>query len=283
MASSCSISLGLMYLGRDFILRKIIKSERILKRTTGTIEEKLSYRTAKYLQLENEQWQKTEQYKNIANKAKEILHTITNNLSALGLHIERIIDQIIDYKNSDDIYALSGITSRMNSFIGEMRSLINEESKINKRKSSLNESLLTIHDLFKYQSFVEKINISIKQSGDCLLDIHPARLNQLFVDLISNSIQSFEGMKIRKKIVLIETELFNDDILIKITDNGCGIPSDLIHKAGKESFTTKKNGTGTGLMTIFRIVNSELYGKINFESAKNGGTIVKILLPISSK
>ena len=65
---------------------------------------------------------------------------------------------------------------------------------------------------------------------------------------------------------------------IAIADDGCGIPRDQLDRIFDPFFTTKQNGSGLGLATVHRIVESHR-GSIRLESKLGVGTTVRIRLP----
>jgi signal transduction histidine kinase len=73
----------------------------------------------------------------------------------------------------------------------------------------------------------------------------------------------------------------DQSIYITFTDEGIGIPKSLLPKIGKPFFTTKKEGTGLGLMVSKDIIEHH-NGRLNIYSAEKIGTTIEIELPISS-
>ena len=67
--------------------------------------------------------------------------------------------------------------------------------------------------------------------------------------------------------------------LIKIKDNGIGIPDSMKEKVFLPNFTTKNSGTGLGLAMCQQIIESA-NGKLYFTSVQNIGTIFFVELPI---
>jgi signal transduction histidine kinase len=99
---------------------------------------------------------------------------------------------------------------------------------------------------------------------------------QVFINIIKNSIESFEDKK-KKKITITEREDTNN-IYITIEDNGMGIKKeDLIH-ISKPFFTTKKTGTGLGVSLSNEIILAH-GGTMKYESEYGIGTKVIIKLP----
>lgn len=106
----------------------------------------------------------------------------------------------------------------------------------------------------------------------------PGKLNQVFMNLITNSIHAIsENGKIT-----ISTSQENENIKIIIRDTGCGIPEDIKNKIFDPFFTTKDvgEGTGMGLGIVFNIIKDHA-GEISFESKEGAGTTFFITLPVN--
>ncbi|MFC1853637.1 response regulator, partial [candidate division CSSED10-310 bacterium] len=133
------------------------------------------------------------------------------------------------------------------------------------------ETTLTImYNQLKYGIEVIK-NYSELPQINCYVN----ELNQVWTNIIHNSIQAMGG----RGELTIETYQKNDDIAIKITDNGPGIPPEIQEKIFEPFFTTKKagEGTGMGLGLVTQIIEKH-QGQINVESVP-GKTSFEVLLP----
>ena len=99
------------------------------------------------------------------------------------------------------------------------------------------------------------------------------RLKQVFINLIKNGIESFDGKKGKLEI---NTKENNKEVIISIIDNGCGMDEEVFKNINKMFYTTKKNGTGIGLPLSNEIIKLH-NGRINFYSKKCEVTTVEII------
>jgi signal transduction histidine kinase len=82
-------------------------------------------------------------------------------------------------------------------------------------------------------------------------------------------------------IVSIITKNLNDIIEIKVSDNGSGIPQNIVDKIFQPFFTTKPTGQGTGLgLSLSYDIIKAHGGEIKVESKEKEGTAFKIILPL---
>ena len=107
-------------------------------------------------------------------------------------------------------------------------------------------------------------------------------LYQVFMNLLSNAIDALENLT-QEKLIAITIECRGQDtVMIKIADNGSGIPLEKQAQIFDTFFTTKPRGVGTGLgLAISREIIVEKHGgKITYQSEEGVGTEFAIALPI---
>lgn len=102
------------------------------------------------------------------------------------------------------------------------------------------------------------------------------RLKQVFINVIKNSIESIES---NDGVIEIETLMEKNKFNIKISDNGIGMSEEILKKLYEPFFTTKKNGTGLGIVLSKEILSAH-NATIDYESVLNKGTTVLISIPI---
>lgn len=146
----------------------------------------------------------------------------------------------------------------------------------------LDSTLLILNNRLK-----NKISV-IKNYGEIpQITGYTGLLYQVFMNLLSNAIDAIEEKSAQNSefspAINITTERQeNDWVLIKIIDNGSGIPPENQQKIFENFFTTKPRGVGTGLglAITHEIVVKKHQGKITFDSDSNQGTEFTIFLPI---
>lgn len=127
------------------------------------------------------------------------------------------------------------------------------------------------------------------------------QLNQVFINLIGNAIDALEmvnppecktgdetgrslGLSLIPRVptITIYTELQNDSLVIRIADNGQGIPAEIQDRLFEPFFTTKPvgKGTGLGLSISYHIIVEKHHGSFTYTSIVGEGTEFKIVLPL---
>lgn len=100
------------------------------------------------------------------------------------------------------------------------------------------------------------------------------QLKQVFINILKNAI---EAMPSGGTIQVVQ-EVRDDAVVIAISDEGEGIPEDMLPKLGEPFFTNKETGTGLGLMVSQRIIQAHK-GSLEIKSEYRNGTEVTITLP----
>ena len=128
----------------------------------------------------------------------------------------------------------------------------------------------------------------VKQYGHLpLVECFPSQLNQVFMNILSNAVDAFEAHSEHQrenKFFLIEIKTFSaepNSITVQISDNGPGIPADILSKLFDPFFTTKPvgKGTGLGLSISHQIIVEKHGGEIDCTSQVGQGTCFTIKIP----
>lgn len=105
---------------------------------------------------------------------------------------------------------------------------------------------------------------------------YEGKLNQVFMNLVSNAIQAIE----KEGDIWITTLAENGNVQIRIKDNGSGISKNHLSKIFEPFFTTKGVGQGTGLgLSISYGIVQQHDGQITAESVPGEGTTFTVVLP----
>ncbi len=106
---------------------------------------------------------------------------------------------------------------------------------------------------------------------------HPDELNQVWTNMIHNALQAMNNAGELR----VEAKHKDNNVVVKITDSGSGIPPEIMDKIFNAFFTTKPQGEGSGLgLDISRKIIDKHRGKIDVESVP-GQTTFTVTLPVS--
>ncbi|WP_303851178.1 ATP-binding protein [Seleniivibrio woodruffii] len=106
----------------------------------------------------------------------------------------------------------------------------------------------------------------------------PAEFKQVVINIINNAVDAIIEKNSNDGRISIKVEEAGDTLNIYITDNGCGINSDIAEKMFDPYFTTKTGGSGIGLYMSKVIVEQHMNGRLTAASMPVG-TVMTVSLP----
>ena len=161
-------------------------------------------------------------------------------------------------------------------------------------KGQASQLATTEYSTFSVYDLIKKVDILVKHEiKKALLTLETSiecdptlslrgdinNLIQVIINLISNSIQAYNGKPNEK--IFLNVNADDSNLFIKIKDNGSGMSEEIKNKLFKEMITTKgKNGTGLGLYMSYSTIKGKFNGNIEFTSELNVGTTFVITLPL---
>lgn len=212
--------------------------------------------------------------------ARQVAHEIKNPLTPMKLSIQYLQKAInnnsVNMKELtanvaktlvEQIDHLSKIAADFSQFanIGNPKNEVFDLHEMLYSLTSLYET--TENLLFKWVPVYQRIMVYADRT----------QLNRLFTNLLQNALEACHNRD--KCVVSVSEELKEDSIVIKVTDNGEGIPEHMHSKIFMPNFTTKSSGTGLGLAMSKTIVE-QAKGKIWFETKEGEGTTFFVELPV---
>jgi len=135
--------------------------------------------------------------------------------------------------------------------------------------------------LLKHRLNSYDVEVILKRERDLAeIDADPEQLKEVLVNLIVNACEAMEN---GGSIVILEQEAMHPSkermAVIRVSDNGPGVPESIRDKVLQPFFTTKEDGTGLGLSIAARII-AEHHGRMDIESNQGRGAAFIISLPL---
>lgn len=232
------------------------------------------------------EFRKNESLAQMTTMAASVAHEIKNPLASISIYLQLLNKKFEKegvLKKEDAQKSLSVISSeieRLNKIAVDFLFAV-KPMNVNLQLSSINDCAERVYELAKNET--DSMNISLNINlGRSLpkLNLDSNLIQQCILNLIRNAIQSFENAKNEKKIE-INTFQDGDYVKLSVTDNGCGMNSDVLSKIFEPYYTTKSNGTGLGLTTIFKIMK-EHGGEITAASEPEAGSVFTLVIPVPS-
>jgi signal transduction histidine kinase len=223
----------------------------------------------------HEELRRKEKLAVMGQMAAAIGHEIRNPLSSLKgftqLQQER-------YPNTNDFHPIMiEEIDRINSIVNDLMTL-GKPKNIKFSKAIIDEIIAYTLSITQQQAERQDVTVEVEMEDGPLppLDCDEKQLKQVFINLIKNAIESMpDGGKIKVNVKVLE----NQKMVISIKDEGNGIDEETSHNLCEPFYTTKKDGTGLGLMVTNQIIKDHK-GDFLIEKSQDRGTIVTVILPI---
>lgn len=272
----------------DRSLNRARESEKALAAERNLLELKVSERTNEILRLEKVRTVSIEHSARFGELARGLFHDLTTPLASIILYIENLTKKTGDLGEAKEMISKTMIAAeKMRSFMENIKENCGniEQAEI----VDIGKKVEMIKDLLAYKARMSNVKIILKQNAHIKIKTNAVRIRQLLLNIIDNALDACIDSKTldlnnhMEKLVTITVERLNDQAMITVEDNGCGIPEESIEYIFSKPFTTKKGGTGIGLFTAKSIVEQELGGTIKISSKNNIGTRCQITIPITNR
>jgi signal transduction histidine kinase len=213
-----------------------------------------------------------------------IAHEINNPL-AVSMGLTELIKKIIQKENFSKEKALEQLEkqktaqNRIRNIVQGLRTyarIDTIELEVFSLPEIINETLNLTEELFKK----DQIEIEYKrEQPECLIQGVRGELQQVLVNLLSNSKHALEGRESKKVSIQLE-DVSSDTVQMTVNDNGAGMPPEIVQKIFTPFFTTKSAGSGTGLgLAITQKIIKKIGGNIGVKSTLGAGTSFVITFP----
>ena len=211
----------------------------------------------------------------------DIAHELRTPMTNLKGYIEGWSDGIIKPDN-ETLKILDYQVNTLSKIIDDLSTLSLAESgmlSLNISEFELNNKISEIINNFKLRSQSQNINIINNITPDITINYDPQRFTQIVTNILNNSILATDD----GGIISFSTSTNNNNLLLKISDNGTGIPKDELPYIFDRFYRTDKSrnrqsgGSGLGLSIVKYLIESH-NGTIKINSELSKGTEVLIFI-----
>lgn len=180
----------------------------------------------------------------VAGVAHEINTPVASIKSNNGI-VAKLLDSIDDADLKEMLSDINEIdkeaVNRISNIVTSLKKFVRlDEAEL--QEADINKELDLTLELIRHET-KNRIEI-VRNYGEIpAIKCFPNMLNQVFTNILINACQAIEG----KGKIIITTEYRDKKLVVKIKDNGKGIPQNQLSKIFSAGFTTKGVGVGTGL------------------------------------
>ena len=240
-----------------------------------------------------------EQYEELENSHQRLL--LSDKLASVGLLTAGIAHEI-----NNPLFVITGYLDVIRSMLDEGKVSAGELGEIVEKLDTASQSIVGLVSGIKTYVRIEDaasapidLNSAIQESLDLVsflyrrdhitLEIdfahgHPVilgnigRLQQVLMNLLSNARDAMESRD--DKVITVRTQESGDEVVLEISDTGCGIPPDRLERVFARGYTTKPVGKGSGMgLNLVRQMIRDMKGEIGVESEPGRGTTFRVVFP----
>ncbi|MFA5275883.1 MAG: ATP-binding protein [Candidatus Omnitrophota bacterium] len=277
---------------------KILNGERV--RLKGLVRKQADELKVKNGQLSNGATLMRNKELELIEQREELLHVtrvgkLAEFVSSLAHEISQPLTAILSYaqaaqrmlsgrepKTQEILQYIVNDSQRATAVIQRLRSLLKKskpEMKALDINAVINETVVLIATDASVRNDVIKIEL---ESDLPLLRGDHVQLQQVILNLISNSFDALEGRKGKREILIRTSRKDTDTVIVEVKDSGCGIPEQNMPKLFTHFFTNKPDGLGMGL-SISRSIVKAHGGRLDVKNNPGRGATFYFTIPIDKK
>ena len=215
----------------------------------------------------------------LGEMAARLAHQIRTPLSSTVLYVDQLSKDIDQVKRDRICKALKSQLSQTESLITSMLGFVRGGSLLclepAKVKGVVEEALSSCDGILEASGALVVTN---RINPGLTILAAPTDLSSVIANMIQNSIQVCED---KPEIEVWAGAINQHMMLIRVSDNGPGIPNDVIDQVFDPFFTTRAAGTGLGLAVLASVVQRH-GGTVHATNRESGGAQFTILLPVDS-
>ena len=224
--------------------------------------------------------------------AASVAHEIGNPLNALHIHLQLMERELKKLKSPEQKNVRGVDTARLEQFLEVSKGEISRldyiitqflqairPAPLQLKMASLNNVVEKTLELLRPE--IENRGVTVKTKLARNLTATPidaTQMQQVLVNLVKNAAQAMTN----GGTLTLQTGENADAVWVSVADTGGGIPQEQINRIFEPFYTTKKKGSGLGLMIVQRIVRAH-DGKIELESHVGRGTTFRVWLPLHER
>ncbi len=201
-------------------------------------------------------------------------HELANPLNSIKLSLG-VLEAKLDPSMRACLERIHKEVARMEYLLKSLKNF-NRDEALEIRKLELSFFLADFVSLIKCDFPDKGINVALDAAFPASALCDPRALKQVLLNLVANSVDALAGVAGAE--ILFGLFKVGRTLMVRVADNGCGMAKEQMDNLFKPFNTTKKQGTGLGLVIVKKMI-TRMGGDVKVSSMRGRGTTVDILLP----
>ncbi len=262
-------------------IRHNITDKKKLEELNKTLEDKVSYEVEKSRQKDKQILQQSrlaqmgEMISMIAHQWRQPLAAISSSSTAINLKAT------LNKLDKETALELSGniidFSKHLSATIDDFREFFRSNKE--KRDTTYSDVIQSVLNIVEASISTKNIKIIKELHCDATFSTYPNEIKQVVLNLLKNAEDILLDNKIKDPCIKIVTYTEEEHYILEVSDNGGGIPEDIIDNIFDPYFSTKtkKDGTGLGLYMSKTIIEDHCGGILHVNNS-DVGAVFKIMI-----
>jgi PAS domain S-box-containing protein len=218
----------------------------------------------------------------MAEMAASIAHELNQPLTAVAMHAYACREWLRNQppnleKASMTAEKIVQESTRASTVVKRVRALFRKESEI-REAANINTLIQDLMQLLRGECIRCGVHLCVYPGSDLqVVEMDTIQVQQIILNLAINAIDAMSQNNDSRELTIRTENAGEGEILVKIEDNGPGIPREVADRMFEPFFSTKPKGIGMGLAICRSIVEAH-NGRIWAENSSQGGAIFQFTL-----
>ncbi len=216
----------------------------------------------------------------VGQLAAGVAHEVRNPLNAMRLTLGQLRDRTAPPEGSEERERFDHYTGLVTGELERLERMVSTFLDLSRKDDPVREAVdvgRQLRDcvaLFEPEARQRDVSLAMEGDADAVVSGDPARLPTVWNNLVANALIAVEA----GGRVAVRPRTTPEEIVVEVTDDGCGIAPDRLARVWEPFYTDRADGSGLGLSLVRAIVERH-HGSVDAESQPGRGSTFRVTLP----
>jgi signal transduction histidine kinase len=214
----------------------------------------------------------------ILSVASTVAHELKNPLASIQGLAQLMARSVPQGKDAERLEVMRREIARMGNVLDEFRTFSRPLSGLSLSRARLRQLIDDVVQLNEARAEAKGIRLQLVPGDDVLTVCDPQKIKQALLNLVQNALDATpQGGKVEVRVKIVDTT----EALVEVTDSGEGIAPEIADRLFTAGATTKKHGSGIGLV-VAKSIAEQHGGRVTLENEAKRGCRAVLQLPIKA-